>query len=51
VVVGTDGPGPSLPTGADERDLGSSTGRLPGSVPAEVTRRSACDVPVVHTTG
>ena len=27
------------------------TGRLLGSVPADATRRSTCDVLVVHTTG
>ena len=33
------------------RGLNSVTGRLLGSVPAGATRRSACDVLVVHTTG
>jgi nucleotide-binding universal stress UspA family protein len=37
VVVGTDGSESSL--------------RLLGSVPADATRRSECDVLVVHTTG
>jgi nucleotide-binding universal stress UspA family protein len=33
------------------RGLNSIKGRLLGSVPADATRRSACDVLVVHTTG
>jgi nucleotide-binding universal stress UspA family protein len=33
------------------RGLNSLKGRLMGSVPADVTRRSAVDVLVVHTTG
>ncbi|WP_409331635.1 universal stress protein [Trujillonella humicola] len=33
------------------RGLNSVKGRLLGSVPADATRRSACDVLVVHTTG
>ena len=33
------------------RGLNSLRGRLMGSVPADVTRRSAVDVLVVHTTG
>jgi nucleotide-binding universal stress UspA family protein len=33
------------------RGLNSIRGRLLGSVPADATRRSACDVLVVHTTG
>ena len=33
------------------RGLNSIKGRLLGSVPADVTRRSDCDVLVVHTTG
>jgi nucleotide-binding universal stress UspA family protein len=37
-----------LPTEQDDREL---EGRLLGSVPADATRRSDCDVLVVHTTG
>jgi nucleotide-binding universal stress UspA family protein len=33
------------------RGLNGIKGRLLGSVPADATRRSECDVPVVHTTG
>jgi nucleotide-binding universal stress UspA family protein len=33
------------------RGLAGIKGRLLGSVPADATRRSACDVLVVHTTG
>lgn len=33
------------------RGLAGIRGRLLGSVPADATRRSACDVLVVHTTG
>jgi nucleotide-binding universal stress UspA family protein len=33
------------------RGLTSVKGRLPGSVPADATRRADCDVLVVHTTG
>jgi nucleotide-binding universal stress UspA family protein len=33
------------------RGLDSLKGRLIGSVPADVTRRSSVDVLVVHTTG
>ena len=33
------------------RGLNSLKGRLLGSVPADATRRAACDVLVVHTTG
>ncbi len=33
------------------RGLNSIKGRLLGSVPADATRRSGCDVLVVHTTG
>ncbi|MGY1730919.1 universal stress protein [Geodermatophilus sp. SYSU D01045] len=33
------------------RGLNGIRGRLLGSVPADATRRSACDVLVVHTTG
>jgi nucleotide-binding universal stress UspA family protein len=33
------------------RGLNSIKGRLLGSVPADATRRSACDVLIVHTTG
>ena len=33
------------------RGLNGIKGRLLGSVPADATRRSACDVLVVHTTG
>ncbi|MGY1769683.1 universal stress protein [Blastococcus sp. SYSU D00813] len=33
------------------RGLNSVKGRLLGSVPADATRRSGCDVLVVHTTG
>ena len=33
------------------RGIGGITGRLPGSVPADATRRADCDVLVVHTTG
>ena len=33
------------------RGLNSIKGRLLGSVPADATRRAACDVLVVHTTG
>jgi nucleotide-binding universal stress UspA family protein len=34
-----------------DRGLTSVEGRLLGSVPADATRRSTCDVLVVHTTG
>ena len=33
------------------RGLAGIKGRLLGSVPADATRRSECDVLVVHTTG
>ncbi|MBD0860242.1 universal stress protein [Gordonia sp. zg691] len=33
------------------RGLNSIAGRLLGSVPADVARKSACDVLIVHTTG
>ena len=33
------------------RGLNGIKGRLLGSVPADATRRSECDVLVVHTTG
>jgi nucleotide-binding universal stress UspA family protein len=33
------------------RGLAGIKGRLLGSVPADATRRSECDVPVLHTTG
>ena len=32
------------------RGLNSIAGRLLGSVPADVARKSACDVLIVHTT-
>jgi nucleotide-binding universal stress UspA family protein len=33
------------------RGLNGIKGRLLGSVPADATRRSQCDVLIVHTTG
>jgi nucleotide-binding universal stress UspA family protein len=36
---------------AGNRGLAGIKGRLLGSVPADATRRSECDVLVVHTTG
>ncbi|PWD40958.1 universal stress protein, partial [Gordonia paraffinivorans] len=33
------------------RGLNSIAGRLLGSVPADVARKSSCDVLIVHTTG
>jgi hypothetical protein len=39
-----------LPTEADDRELNTIRGRLPGSVPADATRRPDVDVLVVHTT-
>ena len=66
VVVGTDGSGSSLPARAgavadacgENADLlvvgngglNGSQGRLLGPVSADATRRSPCDVLVVHTT-
>ncbi len=47
VVVGTDDSESSLRAVAG---LAGIKGRLLGSVPADATRRSACDVLVVHTT-
>jgi nucleotide-binding universal stress UspA family protein len=37
--------------GVGNRGLNGIEGRLLGSVPADATRRSTCDVLVVHTTG
>jgi nucleotide-binding universal stress UspA family protein len=49
VVVGTDASDSSL-LAVGNRGLAGIEGRLLGSVPADATRRTVCDVLVVHTT-
>jgi nucleotide-binding universal stress UspA family protein len=37
--------------GIGNRGLDSLAGRVPGSVPANISHRARCDVLIVHTTG
>ncbi len=51
VVVGTDGSESSLRAVSRAGAIAGATGVQGSPVPAAVTRRSTCDVLVVHTTG
>ena len=56
VLVGADGSDLSFPAVKGDAvdallQLDSLAGRVPGSVPANISHRARCDVLIVHTTG